>query len=204
MRRRHGRHRLPAGRRRGVGRQLQQRRGDRHRRRARRRWPGRRPCAMDLGARKVSPVAGRRRLSHSLHGPGPQPAAQDPGHHHLPRGRGPRRRQCRRPAAHRRSRLGAAAVRPAGEPDPLAPEHHAPRRAGWSAAPTPSACSWSSGPGDSLSTMVRHTLPSVATVAVSVPDDLDRLVDAVSGNTRPARLRRWATRASTSTCPSGW
>jgi [acyl-carrier-protein] S-malonyltransferase len=39
------------------------------------------------------------------------------------------------------------------------------------------------GPGDSLSTMVRHTLPSVATVAVSVPGDLDRLVDAVSGNT---------------------
>jgi [acyl-carrier-protein] S-malonyltransferase len=38
------------------------------------------------------------------------------------------------------------------------------------------------GPGDSLSTMVRHTLPSVTTVAVSVPDDLDRLVDAVSGS----------------------
>jgi [acyl-carrier-protein] S-malonyltransferase len=39
------------------------------------------------------------------------------------------------------------------------------------------------GPGDSLSTMVRHTLPSVTTVAVSVPEDLDRLVDAVSGDT---------------------
>jgi [acyl-carrier-protein] S-malonyltransferase len=39
------------------------------------------------------------------------------------------------------------------------------------------------GPGHSLSTMVRHTLPSVTTVAVSVPADLDRLVDAVSGNT---------------------
>jgi [acyl-carrier-protein] S-malonyltransferase len=39
------------------------------------------------------------------------------------------------------------------------------------------------GPGDSLSTMVRHTLPSVTTVAVSVPADLDRLVDAVLGNT---------------------
>jgi [acyl-carrier-protein] S-malonyltransferase len=39
------------------------------------------------------------------------------------------------------------------------------------------------GPGDSLSTMVRHTLPNVTTVAVSVPADLDRLVDAVSGNT---------------------
>jgi [acyl-carrier-protein] S-malonyltransferase len=39
------------------------------------------------------------------------------------------------------------------------------------------------GPGDSLSTMVRHTLPSVTTVAVSAPADLDRLVDAVSGNT---------------------
>ena len=38
------------------------------------------------------------------------------------------------------------------------------------------------GPGGSLSTMVRHTLPSVATVAVSVPDDLDLLVDAVSGS----------------------
>jgi [acyl-carrier-protein] S-malonyltransferase len=39
------------------------------------------------------------------------------------------------------------------------------------------------GPGHTLSTMVRHTLPSVTTVAVSVPEDLDRLVDAVSGNT---------------------
>jgi [acyl-carrier-protein] S-malonyltransferase len=39
------------------------------------------------------------------------------------------------------------------------------------------------GPGDSLSTMVRQTLPAVTTVAVSVPEDLDRLVDAVSGNT---------------------
>ena len=38
------------------------------------------------------------------------------------------------------------------------------------------------GPGDSLSTMVRHTLPSVSTVTVSVPDQLDELVDAVAGN----------------------
>jgi [acyl-carrier-protein] S-malonyltransferase len=38
------------------------------------------------------------------------------------------------------------------------------------------------GPGDSLSTMIRHTLPSVTTVAVSVPSDLDLLVDAVAGN----------------------
>ena len=39
------------------------------------------------------------------------------------------------------------------------------------------------GPGDALSTMIRNTLPSVSTVAVSAPADLDRLVDAVSGNT---------------------
>ena len=39
------------------------------------------------------------------------------------------------------------------------------------------------GPGDALSNMIRNTLPSVSTVAVSVPADLDRLVDAVSGNT---------------------
>ena len=39
------------------------------------------------------------------------------------------------------------------------------------------------GPGDSLSKMIRDTLPSVSTVAVSVPADLDRLVDAISGNT---------------------
>lgn len=39
------------------------------------------------------------------------------------------------------------------------------------------------GPGDALSTMIRNILPSVTTVAVSVPADLDRLVDAVSGNT---------------------
>ncbi len=39
------------------------------------------------------------------------------------------------------------------------------------------------GPGDALSSMIRNTLPSVSTVTVSVPADLDRLVDAVSGNT---------------------
>ena len=39
------------------------------------------------------------------------------------------------------------------------------------------------GPGDSLSVMIRHTLPSVTTVTVSTPSDLDHLVDAVSGNT---------------------
>ena len=38
------------------------------------------------------------------------------------------------------------------------------------------------GPGDALSTMIRHTLPTVTTVAVSVPADLARLVDVVSGN----------------------
>ena len=38
------------------------------------------------------------------------------------------------------------------------------------------------GPGDALCTMVLHTLPSVTTLAVSTPADLDRLVDAVSGN----------------------
>jgi len=38
------------------------------------------------------------------------------------------------------------------------------------------------GPGDSLSTMIRHTLPSVTTVAVSAPADLDSLVEAVSGD----------------------
>jgi [acyl-carrier-protein] S-malonyltransferase len=38
------------------------------------------------------------------------------------------------------------------------------------------------GPGDALSTMIRDTLPSVTTVAVSGPEDLDRLVDAVSGD----------------------
>jgi [acyl-carrier-protein] S-malonyltransferase len=39
------------------------------------------------------------------------------------------------------------------------------------------------GPGNSLATMVRHTLPSVTAVTVSAPTDLDHLVDAVSGNT---------------------
>ncbi len=38
------------------------------------------------------------------------------------------------------------------------------------------------GPGDSLSTMVRHTLPSVATLTVSAPLDLDLLVDTISGD----------------------
>ena len=81
------------------------------------------------GRRQSSPGGGRRRLSHPLHGSGPQPAAEDPGHRHLPRRRDPGHRQCRRPPAHLRRGLGAAAVGPAGEPDPLAAEHHAPRRA---------------------------------------------------------------------------
>jgi [acyl-carrier-protein] S-malonyltransferase len=38
------------------------------------------------------------------------------------------------------------------------------------------------GPGDSLSAMIRRTLPSVTTVTVASPRDLDVLVDAVSGN----------------------
>jgi [acyl-carrier-protein] S-malonyltransferase len=39
------------------------------------------------------------------------------------------------------------------------------------------------GPGNSLATMVRQTLPSVTAVTVAAPADLDHLVDAVSGNT---------------------
>lgn len=39
------------------------------------------------------------------------------------------------------------------------------------------------GPGGALSTMVRQTLPAMTAVSVSSPDDLDRLVDAVAGNT---------------------
>ena len=45
------------------------------------------------------------------------------------------------------------------------------------------------GPGDSLSTMIRHTLPSVTTIAVSVPSDLDLLVDAMAGQQRPSLIR---------------
>lgn len=38
------------------------------------------------------------------------------------------------------------------------------------------------GPGDSLSSMIRRTLPSTATVTVSAPGDLDLLVEALTGN----------------------
>jgi [acyl-carrier-protein] S-malonyltransferase len=38
------------------------------------------------------------------------------------------------------------------------------------------------GPGGSLSRMVRETVPAAETVAVAVPDDLDRLVDVVAGD----------------------
>ncbi|HUE58342.1 MAG TPA: acyltransferase domain-containing protein [Acidimicrobiales bacterium] len=37
------------------------------------------------------------------------------------------------------------------------------------------------GPGDSLANMIRQTLPSVTAFTVSVPADLDRLVETVSG-----------------------
>lgn len=39
------------------------------------------------------------------------------------------------------------------------------------------------GPGGSLSSMIRRTVPGVTTVALARPDDLDRLVDAVAGDT---------------------
>ena len=38
------------------------------------------------------------------------------------------------------------------------------------------------GPGDSLSTMIRQTIPSSTVVTVSVPADLDRLVETLSGS----------------------
>lgn len=38
------------------------------------------------------------------------------------------------------------------------------------------------GPGDSLSAMVRHTLPSATTVTVSTPRDLDILVETLAGD----------------------
>ena len=69
LRRRHRRHRLPAGRRRGLGRQLQQRGRDRDRRRTRAPWPGPGRGALELGARQISPGRGRRGLSHPVHGP---------------------------------------------------------------------------------------------------------------------------------------
>jgi [acyl-carrier-protein] S-malonyltransferase len=40
------------------------------------------------------------------------------------------------------------------------------------------------GPGGSLAAMISQTLPSMTTVSVSSPADLDRLVDAVAGNDR--------------------
>jgi [acyl-carrier-protein] S-malonyltransferase len=39
------------------------------------------------------------------------------------------------------------------------------------------------GPGGSLSSMIRRTVPGAATVALARPDDLDRLVDAMAGDT---------------------
>jgi [acyl-carrier-protein] S-malonyltransferase len=39
------------------------------------------------------------------------------------------------------------------------------------------------GPGSALSNMVAQTLPGVTAVTVGAPDDLDRLVDAVAGDT---------------------
>lgn len=39
------------------------------------------------------------------------------------------------------------------------------------------------GPGDSLSAMIRHTLPTSVALTVKTPADLDTLVDSVAGNT---------------------
>jgi [acyl-carrier-protein] S-malonyltransferase len=41
------------------------------------------------------------------------------------------------------------------------------------------------GPGGPLSAMVRATLPDATTVAIAVPDDLDRLVATLTGETTP-------------------
>jgi [acyl-carrier-protein] S-malonyltransferase len=38
------------------------------------------------------------------------------------------------------------------------------------------------GPGDSLSAMIRHTLPTSITLAVKAPSDLDSLVEAITGD----------------------
>ena len=135
------------------------------------------------GRPEGSPGSGGGRLSHPVHGSGPQPTAKNPDHRHLPRRRDSGHRQRRRPPAHGRRGLGAATVGPAGKPDPLAAEHHAPRWAAWNPGAEAERLFVELGPGDALSKMIRDTLPSVSTVAVSVPADLDRLVDAISGNT---------------------
>ena len=59
------------------------------------------------------------------------------------------------------------------------------------------------GPGGVLSGLARRIAPELQALAVAKPDDLDTLMDPVARRDRRAEPAM-PTRASTSTCPSGW
>ena len=60
------------------------------------------------------------------------------------------------------------------------------------------------GPGGVLTGLAKRVVPELSTLSVAVPDDLDKLMDAVAATTPRPRARRRPAVASTSTCPSGW
>ncbi len=88
------------------------------------------------------------------------------------------------------------------EPDPLAPEHPAPRRPAGGRA-MGSACSWSSGP------VLRCQRWCARPCRTSRPWPCPHPGTSTAWSTPyratlPSMPTHWATRANTSTCPSGW
>ena len=130
LRRRHGGHRLPAGRRRGVGGQLTTAPTRRSSPARPTPWSGPAPERSLLGARRSRPVA----VGGAFHTPFMAPARQRlrkalaaATFHDA---RDPRRGQRRRLGPYDRRGLASPPVGPAVQPGPLAPEHHC-ASAGW-------------------------------------------------------------------------
>ena len=196
-RRRRRRGRLPARRGRRLGGQLQRPRPGRHRRRPPRPWPAPATIAKELGARKVMPFPVAGAFHTPLMAPARARLRKALAEHAVQRARGARGRQRRRPGPHRGRGLAGAALGPAVQPGPLAPEPRDPRRHGddgRSSRSGPAACSpaWPGAPCPTRGPW-RWPRPTTSTRWWTP-----------SPGARPGTPSPPPTKASTSTPPSGW
>ena len=183
-RRRRRRGRLPAGRGRRLGGQLQRARARSSSPGPPRASPSATGHAKELGRPQGPAHPGVRGLPHPAHGPGPGPAAQGA---RTPSPSTPPR--CRWWPT---STPGSTPTPPSG-PGLLSAQLCSPVRWRQSArgAERAGAPPWSSssGPGGVLTGLARRAAPDVRGVAVAAPDDLDRLMDTVAGTDEWTRLR---------------